>query len=99
MPKADIEVEFTGLFREICKRSSCSLKVNESLTLSALVGRIGELLGIPFKEKLGVEKGKHDEESFIVIVNGRVIQGSNFNKTSINPGDRVIFGPSLVGGG
>jgi len=99
MSKVDVEVEFTGLFREICKRNSCSLKVNGSLTLSALVGRIGELLGISFKEKLGVDKGKHDEESFIVIVNGRVVQGANFNKTSIKPGDHVIFGPSLVGGG
>ncbi|MBO3802930.1 MAG: MoaD/ThiS family protein [Candidatus Brockarchaeota archaeon] len=98
MAEARVEVEFVGHFREVCGCRSLSLEVGEASLLD-LVREVLDRFGEAFGRGLGLEDGRYDGERATVIVNGTVVEGSKLKEKTVKPGDRVVFAPSLAGGG
>jgi len=98
MVESRVEVEFTGPFREVCGCRSVSLNIVE-ISLLDLVKDLGNRFGEAFARRLGLENGRYDVEAATVIVNGIVVEGSKLKEKVVKSGDRVIFAPSLAGGG
>jgi len=98
MAESRVEVEFTGPFREVCKCRSFSLNVVE-ISLLDLVNELGNRFGEAFGRRLGLDNGRYNGEAATVIVNGIVVEGSKLKEKVVKSGDRVVFAPSLAGGG
>jgi len=99
MADSRIEVEFTGPFRDICGCRRIGLDIDKELGLPTLIGEIASKFGFEFTERLGLGEEGYDGELATVIVNGKVVGGQKLREIVLKPGDRVVFGPSLVGGG
>jgi len=99
MAESRIEVDFTGPFRDICGCRGIGLDVDKELGLPTLIGEIESMFGLGFSERLGMSEEGYDGELATVIVNGKVIGGPKFREVVLKPGDRVVFAPSLAGGG
>jgi|YelNatPaOPRAMG01_1025707.scaffolds.fasta_scaffold159731_2 molybdopterin converting factor small subunit len=96
---AEVRVEFTGPFRDICKCSSSSLTIDGDVSLLALVRRLGDIFGDAFERKLGLRDDGYDEDSVMVVLNGLVVESPRLRSTTVRPGDHVVFAPSLASGG
>jgi len=99
MADSRIEVDFIGPFRDICGCRNIGLDVDRELALPALIEEIASKFGSEFTERLGLSEGGYDGELATVIVNGKVVGGPKLGEVVLRPGDRVVFAPSLTGGG
>jgi len=99
MAESRIEVDFTGPFRDICGCRNIGLDVGKELGLPMLIEKIASMFGFEFTERLGLSEEGYDGELATVIVNGTVVRGPKLREVVLKPGDHVVFGPSLAGGG
>lgn len=99
MAESRIEVDFTGPFRDICGCRRIGLDIDKELDLPTLIGEMTSKFGSEFTKRLGLSEEGYDGDLATVIVNGKVVGGSRFREVALRPGDRVVFAPSLAGGG
>jgi molybdopterin converting factor small subunit len=99
MDEATVEIDFIGPFRDICGCGKLNLKIIGGMDLLSIIKEVAGRFGGAFEKRLGFDGFSYDEDLAIVIVNGVVVDSSKLRERAIEPGDRITFAPSLVGGG
>jgi MoaD family protein len=100
LPKLKVKVEYLGHIREIIRSGrEEELEVPEGATLGDLLLMLAEKYGEPFRKAVYEPGGTDVKQSFIVTVNGYLLnQLESGVQTRLNHGDHVIL-MSIVSGG
>jgi MoaD family protein, archaeal len=100
LPKLKVKVEYLGHIREIIRSGrEEELEVPEGATLGDLLLMLAEKYGEPFRKAVYEPGGTDVKQSFIVTVNGYLLnQLEGGVQTRLNHGDHVIL-MSIVSGG
>jgi MoaD family protein len=100
LPKLKVKVEYLGHIREIIRSGrEEELEVPEGATLGDLLLMLAEKYGEPFRKAIYEPGGTDVKQSFIVTVNGYLLnQLESGVQTRLNHGDHVIL-MSIVSGG
>lgn len=95
-----VKVEYIGHIREIIRSGRTEeLEIGEGASLGDLLFMLAEKYGEPFKKAVYEPGGSDVKQSFIITVNGYLLnQLSDGVQTKLKHGDHVIL-MSIVSGG
>jgi molybdopterin converting factor small subunit len=93
-----IKVQYLGLIKNLIKRSEDEFDLKEGCSLSALLNRLADVYGEPFKKEVYEPGLKDMKMGFVVTVNGVLMGQLHGVDTRLSEGDNVIL-MSLMSGG
>jgi MoaD family protein len=98
--KLRVKVEYIGHIKEIIRSGrEEELEITEGASLSDLLVMLSEKYGEPFKKTVYEPGGSDVKQSFIITVNGYLLnQLSSGVETKLKHGDHIIL-MSIVSGG
>jgi len=95
----EVELELLGKFREIFRSKTIRIPLKPGTSLLSLLEELSRMIGADLRSEFIGPDGKPMEDASLIIVNGRVADLSRIGEYLVNPGDKVVFSPSVAGGG
>jgi len=93
-----VKVEYLGFIKNMINKRIEEFELKEGAMLSALLDKLSDLYGAPFRKEV-YEPGRKDVKyGFVVTVNGVLTGQLHGVDTQLNQGDHVIL-MSLMSGG
>ena len=96
--KMKIKVHYLSLVKSFTKTSQDEFDLKEAAPLSELLGNVAEKYGKVFSQEVYDPERKEIKSTFVVLVNGVLIDQLQGINTQLKDGDNIII-MSLVTGG
>ena len=93
-----VTVEYLGFIRNMLSKKNEELELREGTSLKELLSQLSERYGADFKKQVYEPRQKDVKYSFVVTVNGVLMDQLNGVETQLKNGDHVIL-MSLMSGG
>jgi MoaD family protein len=93
-----VNVHYLGLVKTYTNKSQDDINLKEAAALSDLLEKLAATFGKPFNPEVYEPAKKEVKPTFMVMVNGVLIDQLNGLGTKLKDGDTIIVMPLMTGG-
>ncbi len=93
-----VNVHYLGLVKTYTNKSQDDINLKEAAALSDLLEKLAVTFGKPFNPEVYEPAKKEVKPTFMVMVNGVLIDQLNGLGTKLKDGDTIIVMPLMTGG-